>query len=157
MNKFLRHKKVRYHLSFFLVGFLSFHFLLLHSGLSGYVLCIGNDGHIAFERSVDNTSCFDTHVSTHLETCTEHVDNCFTSETDHCGDCQDISLASDCDDEQARTSQKFNESQTTNLGYLLIASSDQPISYPSTVNCYKNRPLKNSSTLASIKATVLLI
>ena len=57
--------------------------------LSGYVLCIGADGHVAFEAAADGR-CTDTHVcdSEHAETTIAGT----ATEEDHCGSCIDLAI-----------------------------------------------------------------
>lgn len=54
MKIFYHHKK---RLSFIFSTVFVLHFLVLHGALTGFVLCIGNDGHVAMERSSDSNSC----------------------------------------------------------------------------------------------------
>lgn len=157
MRKFLQHKKTRRNLSLFFIGTFAFHFLLLHGELSGYVLCIGSDGHVAVERSVDDTTCSDTEIPPHLEVTSEHNKNCCALDTNHCGDCRDISLTSDCQDEQARNPQRLVDIQP--IQSLVISAS---LSNPGGNEYGHQNPTLTYHTsyhlsLASLRSTVLLI
>lgn len=111
MKKFLRHKKFAHNLNLFLTGIFAFHFFLFHGIFSGYVLCIGNDGHVAVERSVDDTTCADDEELFHQNTIEEHSENCCSLDSNHCGECRDISFTADCQDEQIRNPQRSVEIQ----------------------------------------------
>ena len=62
--------------------------IIIPMQLSGYVLCIGADGHVAFEAAADGR-CTDTHVCD-----SEHaaVTIAGTTEEDHCGSCIDLAI-----------------------------------------------------------------
>lgn len=157
MNVFLRHNSIKHNLSLFLVGIFALHFLVLHGGLSGFVLCIGNDGHVAVERSTDDVSCSDKEIPAHPEVTYEHTDTCCSLTTDHCGDCRDIALTSDCQDEQARAPQKASEIKS--IQPLAISG---PLSDPGGMERRHQKPVIDYLTshylsLASIRSTVLLI
>lgn len=59
--------------------------LVIPTQLFNYVLCIGADGHVTFEISV-NGQCTDTHAF-HSEHITEIM-----MEVDHCGACLDLAI-----------------------------------------------------------------
>lgn len=62
---------------------------IIPTQLSNYVLCIGADGHIAFEASI-NGRCTDTHA---LDSEPEEVTQTeIMLETDHCGSCIDLAI-----------------------------------------------------------------
>ena len=63
--------------------------ILIPMQLSGYVLCIGADGHVAFEAAADG-HCTDTHVcdSGHAAVTIAGT----TMEADHCGSCIDLAI-----------------------------------------------------------------
>jgi hypothetical protein len=81
-----------------LVMLLAIHFLFAHSGLPGYVLCIGSDGHVTIESSRDQGNCDDrdTHPvsaqSVNLYPAAKAVSG-------HCGPCVDVALQADCDED----------------------------------------------------------
>lgn len=155
--KKIRHKRVTHNLSLFSTGVFVFHFLILHGVLSGYVLCIGNDGHVAIERSVDETTCLDEAVLSSSGVTIEHSGNCCVLDANHCGDCRDISLTSDCQDEPARSPQKLIGTQP--IQPLVISSS---LSDPCGNEYRHQKPALSYHTsyhlsLASLQSTVLLI
>lgn len=103
----------RYHqkcLDWLLVMLLAIHFLFAHSGLPGYVLCIGSDGHVAMESSFDQGNCDDrdTHPDSAQIVDIYPVANAASA---HCGPCVDVTLHADCDDE-APNQQKKSPIQT---------------------------------------------
>ena len=65
------------------------YFSIIPMQLSNHVLCIGTDGHVAFEVST-NGRCTDAHA---LES--EHAEPMITgttSDKDHCGSCIDLAI-----------------------------------------------------------------
>ena len=126
---------------------------IIPTQLSNSVLCIGADGHIAFEASI-NGQCTDTHafVSEHVEVA--HIE--IMMETDHCGSCIDLAIFPALD---------------TKLH--LVSGNDAPTPspvLPSTVLTYRKRistilpftspqhtPLLINSTLIYLRTTTLLI
>lgn len=66
-----------------------FYVLIIPTQLSNYVLCIGADGHIAFEVSIDG-QCTDTHAFNleHAEVSHREI----TMEGDHCVPCIDFRI-----------------------------------------------------------------
>ena len=62
---------------------------IIPTQLSNYVLCLGADGHVAFEASI-NGKCIDAPAFG-----SEHVEVAHTEimmETDHCGSCIDLAI-----------------------------------------------------------------
>ena len=80
----------------------SLHLLVFHGGLPGYVLCFGSDGQVAVELAVGETGCVDGPQS-NVPFLPGETD---VRAADHCGDCRDILLISDCADEQARLTER---------------------------------------------------
>lgn len=157
MRRLLRHKKIKPYLSLIFTGIFAFHFLLLHGGLSGFVICIGNDGHVAVERSIDDVACSDTKISSLLEITAEHTENCCVLDANHCGDCRDISLTFDCQDEQVRLPQDQVDTQPAR-SYI----TPQSLHDIGAIEACHQYPAKSTHTsyhlsLASIRSTVLLI
>ncbi|MDE0297905.1 MAG: hypothetical protein OXN17_04685 [Candidatus Poribacteria bacterium] len=63
--------------------------VVIPAPLSGYVLCIGADGHVEFEVST-NGRCTDAHPSHR-----DHAEDVFSESTpdaDHCGSCIDLPI-----------------------------------------------------------------
>ena len=106
MINFIQNKRLRRNLSLLFSSLFALHFLLLHGGWSGFVLCIGNDGHIAVERSAGDASCSEADIRLYPETAAVHALDCIDLAKQHCGDCRDIALISNCQDEPARQPQK---------------------------------------------------
>ena len=153
----IRHKIAGRGLSLFLILNFAFHFLLQHGALAEFVLCIGSDGHIAVERSLDDTTCSDVDFRSHLELVNKHNGNCCILETNHCGDCRDISLTADCQDEQARISKNPLEISPKQLVQASVsadfaANTDLHYQKPAAVN-----PAAFHQTISSLQITVLLI
>ena len=71
------------------LAWLLIYLIIIPMQLSGYVLCIGADGHVAFEAAADGR-CTDTHVcdSEHAETTIAGT----ATEEDHCGSCIDLAI-----------------------------------------------------------------
>ena len=118
---------------------------------------IGNDGHVAVERSADDVSCSDTEIPAHPVVTSEHTGSCCALTPDHCGECRDIALTSDYQDEQARAPQKPSEIKSVQP--LAISG---PLSDPGGIEACHQYPVKSTHTsyhlsLASIRSTVLLI
>ena len=65
------------------------YFSIIPMQLSSHVLCIGTDGHVAFEIST-NGRCTDSHAidSEHVEPVIART----THEEDHCGSCIDLAI-----------------------------------------------------------------
>lgn len=82
------------------------HLLLFHVGLPGYVLCLGSDGHVAVERAADGASCTEYDVASEAAHAETAADLRADAGGDHCGDCHDLSLKSDCGDEPARLTER---------------------------------------------------
>ena len=142
--------------SLFLIGIFVWHFLL-HTGLSGYVLCIGDDGHIAVETSLDADACSDADWSHADEPAIEHTENCSSLDADHCGECRDIPLVSNCDDEQARQPQKTLNLQSIQLfaSYDLVSNLHGSRSF--SINTYSGSSFAPQLVLTSLQSVVLLI
>ncbi len=66
-----------------------FYLLIIPTQLSNYVLCIGEDGHIVFEISI-NGQCADTHAFNLEHAEVSHPE--ITMEGDHCGPCIDLRI-----------------------------------------------------------------
>ena len=89
---------------------LMLHFALFHSLLSGFVLCLGSDGHLALESSIDKATCR-VNPGEISGLPAFHASTCAVTQADHCGNCQDLSLNTGCGEKQARPSfkvQKFH-------------------------------------------------
>ncbi len=95
------------YLDWLLLMLLAIHFLFAHSGLSGYVLCIGRDGHVAMESSGDQGNC-DDRDTTHPDSA-QSVNIYFVANVvlAHCGPCVDVALHANCDDEAPNQQKKF--------------------------------------------------
>ncbi|MGH1365518.1 MAG: hypothetical protein ACRBF0_18285 [Calditrichia bacterium] len=102
---------MRQRLSIMFVSAFIAHLLLLHVGMTGYVLCVGDDGHIAIERSLDEETCLDTAPTDCSETTLGHIEALCTVNETHCGNCTDIALLTECDDEKARTPREIRETR----------------------------------------------
>ena len=94
--------------------------VLAASGVSGMVLCIGEDGHVTLEWSQDGecqggaeTACDDEHgTHSHLET---EADDC-------CGDCIDIAFPSDSLSRTPGTLRRMHREQRPLLPHAVLSS-----------------------------------
>ena len=157
LRETLRHQHTQQTAALFFTVIFAMHVLLLHGGLSGYVLCIGGDGHVALERSADEMTCADTDNSSHSPALAAHGGNCCELDADHCGDCRDISLTPDCQDEQARNPQKTVEIPAIQSLGVSVSPGD-----PGAVERRHQTPAFSYLTtyhlsLVSLRSTVLLI
>lgn len=152
MKTFYHHKK---RLSFIFSTVFVLHFLVLHGALTGFVLCIGNDGHVAVERSSDSNSCEETGQIDSAVFSESLVLHC-NSEASHCGECRDVSLNSECRDEQSRISKNDLDLQTPEFSAAihlpLKFSADEPIQKV-TIGAV----IISTNVIESLKSTVLLI
>ncbi|MCB0261524.1 MAG: hypothetical protein R3C41_13195 [Calditrichia bacterium] len=156
MKKLLRYKKLKHTLSLFFTCIFALHFLMLHGGLSGYVLCIGTDGHIAVESSRDQAKCNDPEsLPSHTETGASIIfSGAFAAE--HCGPCFDVTLHSECEYKAP------NQQNKSTLQALLILVNGQHSYQFSTVEDFFQNPAfehKNISnpSLNILHSIVLLI
>ncbi len=152
MKTFYHHKK---RLSFIFSTVFVLHFLVLHGALTGFVLCIGNDGHVAMERSSDSNSCENSgqiESATFSKSLALHCN----SEASHCGECRDVSLNSDCRDEQSRISKNELNIRTPVFSFTtflpLNFSADEPIE-----NVNFCTTIISTNAIKSLKSTILLI
>lgn len=157
MKNISQHKQGRRNLGLFFTGIFTFHLILLHSGLSGYVLCIGSDGHVAVERSVDDALCSDAETPSPLTAIIEHTKDCCALDANHCGDCRDISLASECRNEQAR-----NPQRSVNIQPIQPLVVPAYLRNPCEIECRHQNPTVSYHTsyhlsLISLRSTILLI
>lgn len=152
----LRQKKSAMGLRLFVTGVLILH-MAFHSGLSGFVLCVGSDGHIAVERSIDDSTCSDAEKQLHQQEIDGHHGACCDPDLKHCGECRDISLTSDCQDEQARNPDRPVDIRPIHSLVIPASLSDSyGIEYRHQISSANNHSSYHLS-LASIRSTVLLI
>lgn len=144
-NKIMTFLKIRNSTFYITLIWLFVYSAVIPMQLSNFVLCIGVDGHVELEYSI-NGCC--THTPSH----DDHAE----SDEDHCGDCIDLPIFASLNSELYIVSDnkipKFNNTQS-----LSTQTPYQSSVYfiPSTTSIFDNPPLKNP-TLLSIRTVVLL-
>lgn len=148
----------RYHqkcLDGLLVTLLAIHFLFAHTGLPGYVLCIGSDGHVTIESSREQGDCDDRDPDP-VSTQSVSISPVANVAVAHCGPCVDVTLHADCNDEAPTLQKKFSTQTLTSL---------QNASYSTLTGFAENR-IQNAAVdfqavhniaLSSLHTIVLLI
>ncbi len=126
---------------------------LIPMQLSNYVLCIGTDGHVALEVSV-NGRCTDVHAfdSEHAEVAIAGT----TTEEDHCGSCIDLAIFVPLNAQLYLVPANDGSIQPTVSSFALVlhqksSSAVLPLTHPRHLS-----PLINP-TLISLRTTTLLI
>jgi hypothetical protein len=82
--------------SWLLTGFFIVHVILSHTSFKEYVLCIGSDGHVAFESTVDQATCSDIQPGLSRSDAATHLKYGSLFANSHCGLCLDVPIGSDC-------------------------------------------------------------
>lgn len=137
-----------------LVMLLAIHFLFAHSGLPGYVLCIGSNGHVAMEASIDQGNCNDRDSYSGSARVGD-VDAIENAASTHCGPCVDVSLHANCNEDvpnlQKRSIPPAILLPNGSDSYLAGFPENRP--HPPTVDF----TAVHSLTLTTLHTTVLLI
>ena len=121
--------------------------------LSNYVLCLGADGHIAFEVSI-NGKCTDTHTlnSEHVEVAHTGI----TTKADDCGPCIDLAIFPPLDTTLHQVSANDASTHAPILPFAILTYQKRT----STISTFKHAqhppPLINP-TLIYLRTTTLLI
>ena len=126
--------------------------LLIPLSAPGLVLCIGADGHIAFEPA-RNSSCATPMALTSpaLQQITP-----FPSQPDHCGPCIDVSLSTSKSDDQqllsaSRSLPKLEAPALVLVTFVLPVSVESPQRY-----CVVP-PASRADTLLALRTVILLL
>jgi len=151
-----RQKNKRHPINWLLAGLFLFHLVVGHVAFQGYVLCLGFDGHVAIESSVDRATCFDcTAENSHSESnAAFHHNDLVTA--NHCGICVDVPIGSDCH-EYAKTQpeKRLPETHALALKANVYEHVTSPATRHSTMN-YRSG-IHHNPSLVSLQTTVLLI
>ena len=126
---------------------------IMPTQLSNYVLCLGEDGHIAFEVSIDG-QCTHTHAfdSEHAEVSHPEI----TMETGHCGSCIDLAIFPKLDTDLHLVS--ANDAPTHSHVLLSVPLTHQKqASAISKLTSHQHTSLLINPTLIYLRTTTLLI
>jgi len=119
------------------------------AGLSNVVLCIGADGHLAFEMAVDGC-CQDEASGGSAQREAAILGAPQAAADEHCGACLDISLASTQDDqEQPQTSRPLPDQ-------AVASSALQPTRPITTAPPQHDKALRPSPQLRALRTVILL-
>ena len=132
------------------------HLLPGHIGLVGYVLCVGNDGHVAIEAAAEQATCIDlSFESSQVQFQPMTILHQASSDA-HCGDCIDLPIVAECK-EYAKV-----QTQHSSLRFFLpsprITSVDDIIAIKSQQRFTDdNFSIFQHTSLTSLRTIVLLI
>ncbi len=133
-----------------------FHLLPGHISLANLVLCIGTDGHVAYESATKLATCAEaiSHPSLPAETSFSALHNAFTP--NHCGECIDLPLIIECNEYSKVQSQ---HSSLRSLQPLLkISPADDITAFNVQHRVIDiNHSVFQHTSLISLRTTVLLI
>lgn len=108
-------------ISIFLILSMLSHLTYLHELLDNYVLCYGNDGHIAIENINNDFECEITHSSKSMV-----YSNISSNTSFQNNNCNDVSLGNDCyEDSQFLIDSKTNFTFNTNPFILNLPRTKQ--------------------------------
>jgi len=127
--------------------------IIIPMQLSNYVLCIGTDGHVALEVSI-NGRCTDTHAfaSEHAEVTIART----ITEEDHCGSCIDLAIFVPLNAQLYLVPANDGLIQPTVSSFALVThpkstSAILPLTHPQHLSPFIN------PTLIALRTTILLI
>ncbi|MYA72556.1 hypothetical protein F4009_20945 [Candidatus Poribacteria bacterium] len=127
--------------------------IIIPMQLSNYVLCIGTDGHVALEVSV-NGHCRDIHAfdSEHAEVTVAGT----TTEEDHCGPCIDLAIFVPLNTQLYLVPANDGSIQPTVSAFALVPHEKSTavilrLTHPEALSSFIN------PTLISLRTTTLLI
>ena len=149
MELFLKTKKSAVVSLIWLLIYLS----IIPMQLSAYVLCIGANGHVAFEAAV-NGRCTDTH--TFDSKYTETTIAMSASEEDHCGSCIDLAVFVPLNTRLYLVPAK-NTSINTTVPVSTLMTYQQRVSTIPTRASVQDFPSLINATLTSLRSTILVI
>lgn len=121
---------------------------------SGFVLCVGEDGHSAFEQAWAG-SCLPAEPSCPAEA-EEHY-FCSASTHDHCGSCQDFSTPSDSLHGRSRGDQDLSTPLPLSVASAVSAPQFTRFIRDLTANLSPLPPPRTSTALTALRSIVLLI
>ncbi len=110
------------------------------SGVQGYVWCLGEDGHAAFEEASSGLCGPSSHHDHAAEAAAPEVD------TDHCGPCLDLSIGPDA------TSRRLQEP----LALALVAVASPPLFLPFVADYPSQAPAEAEPAIAPLPPLYLL-
>lgn len=156
MRRYSKQVNIQKMLSWLLTGLFIVHVIFSHTSFKEYVLCIGSDGHVAFESTVDQATC--SHIqpglprsdsATHLK-----YDSFFANS--HCGFCLDVPIGSDCHEfAKTRPEKRFPQ---IHISALKANVYERFASLETEHSITNNRSNINiDPSLISLQTTVLLI
>lgn len=126
---------------------------IIPTQLSNHVLCIGTDGHIAFEVSI-NGKCTDTHAFGSEHVAVTHTG--ITTETDDCGPCIDLAIFPPLDTTLHHVSANDASTHAPILPFAILTYQKRI----STISNFKHSPHTPpliNPTLIYLRTTTLLI
>lgn len=124
-------------------------FLLVPVQAMGTVLCIGADGHIAFEVA-NKGRCGDLASASSPEHISQLPQN-----TEHCGGCLDVSLSASYRDDQQMFSAPTASTKLAAPALALVAIA--PVSVESAQHCCVLLPSARADTILALRTVILLV